>query len=291
MKNAEQMLAETSRTFAAPTMRLPDGLRQAVMGSYLCLRGIDELEDHLHMPLERRRELLSGVSTLLQGPFTAEDFVSLLGEPSDDLPEVTTRLYEWAMLVPPDIASRVWDATATMAVRMTHWTLSGRRVRTGADLDRYSFAVAGAVGLLLADLWAWHDGTQSDRSQAVAFGRGLQLVNIYRDQSEDAEIGLSYLPEGWTEWDLLGHAVAHLSVGDQYVRSLRPGPARSFCATTLSFSWAAVDAAVGGPLLTRELVSALTERAHASGTVGDHSQLIAAVERRRHLAPGPPTYP
>lgn len=45
-KNALQILQETSRTFFIPITRLPPTCQEAVASAYLCLRAIDEVEDH-----------------------------------------------------------------------------------------------------------------------------------------------------------------------------------------------------------------------------------------------------
>ena len=55
------MLEETSRTFYIPISRLPGGLQQAVGSAYLCLRAIDEIEDHAACP-ERSRRGCCGIS-------------------------------------------------------------------------------------------------------------------------------------------------------------------------------------------------------------------------------------
>ena len=44
--NALTILQETSRTFYIPISRLPDRLLEAVASAYLCMRAIDEVEDH-----------------------------------------------------------------------------------------------------------------------------------------------------------------------------------------------------------------------------------------------------
>jgi farnesyl-diphosphate farnesyltransferase len=280
----EEMLAATSRTFYAPTMHLPPELREAVMSSYLCLRAIDEIEDHPTLSAERRSELLWSVSRLVQGPFGATDFSNLLGDAADQLPQVTVRLYEWLTLCSPEIAPRIWDVTSTMAVRMADWVITGRKIEDRRDLDQYCFAVAGAVGLLLAELWEWYDGVRNDRGGAVAFGRALQSVNILRDQHADAAQARSYTPAGWSRQDLLEYAVGYMIDADRYVSSMPHGPARSFNATTLSFSWACVEEAVGGPPLTRELVGILTEDGLANGTVADHAHLVRVVRDARAMS-------
>ena len=72
-----------------------------------------------------------------------------------------------------------------MAERMAGWVAEGWRIQTEADLDRYTYGVAGAAGVLLCDLWAWAEGEQLHRSAAIQFGRGLQAVNILRNRAED----------------------------------------------------------------------------------------------------------
>ena len=38
--------------------------------------------------------------------------------------------------------------------------------------------MAGAVGLILCEIWEWYEGTKTDRDLAIGYGRGLQSVNI-----------------------------------------------------------------------------------------------------------------
>lgn len=45
-------------------------------------------------------------------------------------------------------------------------------------MDAYTFSVAGAVGLMLCEIWDWFEGTKTDRDLALGYGRGLQSVNI-----------------------------------------------------------------------------------------------------------------
>ena len=69
------------------------------------------------------------------------------------------------------------------------------RVQSEADLDRYCYHVASAVGL--ATLPVLTEGTppSSDmRAAAVELGLGMQYVNVLRDVSEDLERGRIYLP-------------------------------------------------------------------------------------------------
>ena len=86
---------------------------------------------------------------------------------------------------------------AKMSLEMSEWVQNGWNIHTEEDLDRYTYSVAGMVGEMLSELWLWHDGTQSDRDKAIAFGRGLQAVNILRNKLEDAKRGVNFFPDGW----------------------------------------------------------------------------------------------
>ena len=165
--SALDVLRETSRTFYVPIVGLPDALRDAVAAAYLCMRAIDEIEDHPDLDNATKAALLGWVSHQLRAPFAARDLEIALQAQAPNLPEVSVRIGEWGLLPPESIAPSIWDATASMAARMAEWAECGWTIRTEADLDRYTFGVAGAVGLLLSDLWAWYDGTHTDRALAI----------------------------------------------------------------------------------------------------------------------------
>lgn len=49
-KDAMTILKETSRTFFIPIAKLSGDVQKAVASAYLCLRAIDEIEDHPILP-------------------------------------------------------------------------------------------------------------------------------------------------------------------------------------------------------------------------------------------------
>ena len=245
-QEALAMLEETSRTFFLPISRLPAGLQEAVMSGYLCLRAIDEVEDHPGLDNHTKAMLLHAISYTLQTPFDTSDFARALEGHRRKLPEVTLRVGDWALLASPSIAPRVWEATATMADRMAQWAENGWAIRTESDLDRYTFGVAGSVGLLLSDLWAWYNGTQSNRVQAVGFGRGLQAVNILRNHAEDLARGVEFFPAGWQAEDMHVYARRNLALADAYARSLPAGPPLDFCTIPLALAYATLEALAHG---------------------------------------------
>lgn len=61
-KDALTILKETSRTFYIPISKLPDTIKEAVASAYLCLRAIDEIEDHPGLPNDVKALLLRRLS-------------------------------------------------------------------------------------------------------------------------------------------------------------------------------------------------------------------------------------
>lgn len=263
-KNALEVLQETSRTFYIPISRLPTGLQEAVASAYLCMRAIDEIEDHPDLDNPLKAKLLQTISLTLQAAsdgIDVDDLAAELSQYTSLLPEVSIRIGEWAMLSPGTIAPRIWDATAAMSDRMAYWALNNWKIQSQADLDRYTMSVAGAVGLLLSDLWAWYDGTQTNRTHAIGFGRGLQAVNILRNHLEDRNRGVDFYPDGWTNDRMQSYARRNLAMADAYTRSLPLGPALDFCQIPLALAHATLDAlAQGEEKLSRTKVLALVEQ-------------------------------
>ncbi|MFE3499057.1 squalene/phytoene synthase family protein [Kitasatospora sp. NPDC059160] len=234
LDDAHAVVREYSTTWYGPVIGTPAPLNEAVTCAYLLMRAIDEIEDHSSLAAEDKGVLLRGVGRLLQTRFTESDFATLFREHVGVLPAVTLRIGEWTALPPPDIGPRVYETFATMAERMAQWAAGGFTVRTGTDLDRYTYAVSGTLVLLLSDLWAWHDGTRTDRTLGVAYGRALQSVNILIDRDEDAARGVDFWPDGWGAADLAAYARRELSGADAYLAALSDGPARAFCAEPLA---------------------------------------------------------
>ena len=251
LAQALEMLERTSRTFFIPIQRLPPGLMEAVGSAYLCLRAIDEIEDHPTLKSDLKEKLLRNISQTLQasaGEIRTDNLLIASKGYRECLPEVTIRLVDWATLAPPDIAPRIWDATASMADRMADWAGSCWTISTQADLDRYTFGVAGAVGLILSDLWAWYDGTKTDRSLAIGFGRGLQAVNILRNRPQDLSRGVDFYPVGWDNLSMQAYARQNLLKASAYVQALPAGPALDFCKIPLLLATATLDALMQGKI-------------------------------------------
>ncbi|NEO17867.1 MAG: phytoene/squalene synthase family protein [Moorea sp. SIO1F2] len=270
-KGSLEILKETSRTFYIPISTLPKDLQEAVASAYLCMRAIDEIEDHPQLGKSTKAALLRTISLNLQtmgssynasstNSYTNDELLAVLSK-YETLPEVTTRIGDWAILAPETIAPRIWEATSAMADRMAYWVECGWKIRTEGDLNGYTFSVAGSVGLLLSDLWAWYDGTQTNRHQAIGFGRGLQAVNILRNRTDDLTRHVDFFPQGWSSETMQRYARRNLSLADAYTNALPKGPARNFCQIPLALAHATLDVlALGQAKLSREAVIGIVEK-------------------------------
>ena len=262
-RSAIQVLRETSRTFFIPIIRLPGRMRDAVGSAYLCMRSIDEIEDHPSLDSAAKIELLNAVSDILRqgaqnGIMDASRLDGILTPHQAVLPRVTLDLGLYAGMAPASIADAVWRSTSAMAREMGRWVRNDFHIQTEADLDAYTYDVAGRVGVLLTEIWRWHDGTETSRENAVGFGRGLQAVNIARNRTEDLARGVDFYPDRWEDDDLHAYILRQFAMADAYMEELGTGPARDFCQIPLRLAKATLDAlASGREKLSREEVCTL----------------------------------
>lgn len=107
--------------------------------------------------------------------------------------------------LPPAQKQAIRPSVLAMSAGMREYSrraaAEGRlRLRDVADLERYCYFVAGTVGELLTALFAQTVPVLAEaqrraiRERAVAFGLGLQLVNIVKDVAGDWLRGDCFLP-------------------------------------------------------------------------------------------------
>lgn len=236
-KEAMHMLKLTSRTFYIPIKLLNPTLRLTVGSAYLCMRAIDEIEDHEKLDAESKQQLLLSVSDLLKNQkFDAIAYYELVKPYQSLLPEVTVRLGDWISICPEEIVDKVKESTAVMAQGMADWVEKDWVVKTEEELDDYTYYVAGLVGVMLSDIWKWYDGTETDRELAIGYGRGLQAVNMLRNQEEDADRGVNFIPDGWNRNDLFSYAEKNLNSADEYIKDINTRNILLFCKIPLALA-------------------------------------------------------
>ena len=244
---ARDVLKATSRTFYIPISHLTKGLQEAVASAYLCMRAIDEIEDHPELPSSTKSDLLLSVSQILQRkPFNEDELKELFEPYQSILPKVTLQLGNWIKVCPPTILESILNSTATMAKGMAEWVRKDWQIKNEEDLDQYTYYVAGLVGVMLSDIWRWYDQTETDENLAIAFGRGLQAVNILRNHDEDKTRGVSFVPEGWEVKEMFAYAERNLELADLYIKDIKNSSILHFCKIPLALAHGTLEALMKG---------------------------------------------
>lgn len=265
--NLDDLLLKTSRTFALAIPLLPEPTRRAVGVAYLLFRIADTFEDATTWPRAQRIEALGEFSKLVQlptaerdaqvgalvakwmktPPVTHDGYVELLQQTRGVLAELDT-MAPGAREVLVRHTVRTAEGMAKVVARADeHGNL---RLTSVQDLKDYCYIVAGIVGELLTQVFL-HD-TPSLASQRaalekhmVAFGEGLQLVNILKDAGDDARDGRVYLPGAVAKADIFDLARADLDAANDYVKALQQGGAPKgylgFTGISLMLAYRALD--------------------------------------------------
>jgi farnesyl-diphosphate farnesyltransferase len=208
------LLRATSRSFYLTLRVLPRAVRPQIALAYLLARTADTIADTELVPPEHRLEALRQLRERIRGrasaPLRWTDLAARQGAPAERalLERIEESLAELDALAPEDsrLVRAVLDTILSgqeLDLRRFANASAGNLValQTEADLDDYTWRVAGCVGEFWSRLCRAHlfPRARLDESQwladAVRFGKGLQLVNILRDVAADLRKGRCYLPE------------------------------------------------------------------------------------------------
>jgi farnesyl-diphosphate farnesyltransferase len=259
-KELIELLAGVSRSFVLTIRALPKGLRRPIGLAYLLARTSDTIADTATAPVDVRIQSLKEFSGSL--PITHLASISP-GNPAErhllqNIPRITAMVDTLPESDRAEIRTLLQKITEGQRLDLLRFPDPGKvsAIATAADLDQYTYLVAGCVGEFWTRICAAHIPRYSSLDLDVlsqlgrAFGQGLQLVNILRDIPEDLNNGRCYLPisdlravgisdparlvddpsaaqpvfDAWRRRALDHHAQAR-----QYIGSLRPIRIRFAC--------------------------------------------------------------
>jgi phytoene synthase len=174
-EHCQALARHTARNFYYSFLTLPRERRQAMCALYSFMRITDDLGDSAAPAATRAAQLASWRVALL----AAND-----GGPGGHpvLPALVDVVRRYGIPV-----RYLLDVIAGVEM-----DLMPAAYQTFAELNRYCYHVAGAVGLACIHLWGFHDPRALET--AVDCGTAFQLTNILRDLGEDAALGRIYLP-------------------------------------------------------------------------------------------------
>lgn len=202
--NPKYLLRTASRTFALGIERLPGILCEATTIAYLLLRVSDYLEDNEEMTTDQKVELLNIWVNILREEEKVERLTARITHADTTNPdaivaqqakEILQHLRSLPIAVQEIIVRHVINSTQGMA----RWAQKGPNVADEKEMDDYMFEVAGRVGYLVTQLFAWYSLAIRRKEKemmplAREFGLGLQTVNVIRGLREDFERGWVYVP-------------------------------------------------------------------------------------------------
>ena len=209
------ILRSVSRSFYLSIRFLPQQLREPIALAYLLARTTDTVADTTRIPGTVRMEALKMVSDGIQGNASRElvinqvaSFVPLQENAAertllDSLPDCLKWLDQTGGADRDDIRAVLEKITHGQMLDLHRFDNPSelRALQTSADLDEYTYLVAGCVGEFWTRLCFRHlrDFASLIQDEMLALGRqygmGLQLINVLRDAGSDLRTGRCYFPE------------------------------------------------------------------------------------------------
>jgi farnesyl-diphosphate farnesyltransferase len=208
-----KLLKEVSRSFYLTLRVLPAKIRSPIGLAYLLARTTDTIADTELVALEQRLEALRQLRERIQGQSdTPLDFGALARQQGSRAEGVLLEQCDASLALLRGLPSadrelvREVLATITSGQELDLRRFAGASaaslvaLRTDAELDDYTYRVAGCVGEFWTKMCRAHLFPQAPVDDAfllangVRFGKGLQLVNILRDLAADLRQGRCYVP-------------------------------------------------------------------------------------------------
>jgi len=208
------ILRSVSRTFYLSVRILPKRLRDPVALAYLLARASDTVADTTELSAELRAEKLRILARGIQGEALGDAIVDLSAsfvplqkdESERSLIESLQECLNW--LDQSDVTDREEIRAALEKINrgqlrdLEHFRDRNRVIalETPADLDEYTYLVAGSAGEFWTRLCVRHLRNFATRSEnemldlGKRYGMGLQLINILRDAGADLRVGRCYFP-------------------------------------------------------------------------------------------------
>lgn len=213
------LLKEVSRSFYLTLRILPRSIRSQIGLAYLLARTTDTIADTEIVPLDQRLRCLEQMRERILGKSSAALNLANLAQ-QQGLPAERVLLEK----IEASLALlQSCSASDQQLIRRVLETITGGQIldlqrfanasadnvvalRTDAELDDYTYRVAGCVGEFWTRMCVENQfcGVDFLKRQSVSvarfeelgirFGKGLQLVNILRDLPADLKIGRCYVP-------------------------------------------------------------------------------------------------
>jgi len=210
---ANELLKATARSFYLTLRVLPKPVNAQIGLAYLLARTTDTVADTEIVSSPQRltalRELRERILGQRTAPLRFDDLAREQGSPAEKmlLEQVESSIAALAEFSSEDqrlIREVLLTITSGQELDLQRFAGASAEhiiaLETPAELDDYTYRVAGCVGEFWTQLCRAHlfPNARLDEKELLAkgirFGKGLQLVNILRDLPADLKNGRCYLP-------------------------------------------------------------------------------------------------
>jgi farnesyl-diphosphate farnesyltransferase len=210
-----EILRSVSRSFYLSIRFLPAQLREPIALAYLLARTTDTVADTAQVSGDMRMETLKLLSNAVQGTASRDvvtevvaSFVSIQENESERrLLQSLSDYLRWLEATEHadrnDIRLVLEKITRGQLLDLQRFNNPQeiRALSTAAELDEYTYLVAGCVGEFWTRLCFRHVRQFASRTEDEMFaigrryGMALQLINVLRDAGSDLRAGRCYFPE------------------------------------------------------------------------------------------------
>jgi len=208
------ILRDVSRSFYLSLRLLPEALRDPISLAYLLARATDTIADTTEPAVELRRESLRQLAAAIQGTMSQatvievqNTFAALQQNHAERaLIEALPRVLSWLdaigegdRLEVRNVLKKINEGQ-TLDLERFGGRAEMHALATAAELEEYTYLVAGCVGEFWTRICFAHLSNFSERTESemiemgVRYGKGLQLINILRDAGSDLREGRCYFP-------------------------------------------------------------------------------------------------
>lgn len=233
------LLKNVSRSFSLSMNVLPKEMRDAVSLAYLLARATDSVADTAQTAENKRLMLLESMGKAINNRSNHNEeaecchaLAELAPLQSHQGEAILMRSFARclsSLRTLPDAQQALIRSVLNTIIQGQVWDLSffqSAEAHVSPEmLDRYTYQVAGCVGEFWTKLGFLTLGNRFSNSSeetmltlGIAYGKGLQLVNILRDQQEDAQRGRVYVAGDST--NLHEQAKDNLEKGIEYASRL-----------------------------------------------------------------------
>lgn len=192
---AHESIRLGSKSFAAASRLFDRQTRERVWLLYAWCRACDDIadeQDHGHAPDPAGAPVAPGTRLDPESRLATIRTLTELAMAGEETGSFAFDALGQLMRETPVTRAMVEDVIAGFALDAAEW-----RPRSEADMMRYCYHVAGAVGVMMAAVMGVPADDEDTLDRACDLGLAFQLANIVRDVWEDDANGRCYLPVEW----------------------------------------------------------------------------------------------